>query len=84
MVCHKGSSIGRLSFAHRNCGERYYLRLILTKIWGATSFEDIHTIHGVLHQVFKSACMALGLLDDDGEWHADLTEASTWALGVQL
>ena len=28
--------------------------------------------------------MALGLLDDDDEWHAALTEASTWASGVQL
>jgi len=58
--------------------------LLLTKICGATSFEDIRTIRSVLHATFKSACMALGLLDDDGEWHAALTEASTWASGVQL
>ena len=58
--------------------------MLLTKICGATSFEDIRTIHGVLHPTFKSACMTLGLLDDDGEWHAVLTEASTWASGVQL
>jgi len=48
------------------------------------SFEDIHTIRGVLHPTFKSACMALGLLGDDGEWHAELSKASTWASGVQL
>ena len=65
----KGLSIGRLPFAHPNCGERYYLRLLLTKIHGATCFEDIRTIDGVLHPTFKSACMALGLLNDDGEWH---------------
>jgi len=35
----------------------------------ATYFEDIHTIYGVLRAIFKSACMALGLLNDDGEWH---------------
>jgi len=28
--------------------------------------------------------MTLGLLDDDGEWHTTLAEASTWASGVQL
>ena len=84
IVSEKGSSIGQLSFAHPNCGERYYLRMLLTKIYGATSFEDIPTICGILHTAFKSACMALGLLDDDGEWHAALTEASTWASGVQL
>jgi len=27
--------------------------------------------------------MALGLLNDDGEWHDALNEASTWASGVQ-
>jgi len=58
--------------------------MLLTKICGATSFEDIRTIRGVLHPTFKSACMALSLLDGDSEWHATLTEASTWALGVQL
>jgi len=58
--------------------------MLLTKTCGATSFEDIYTIRGVLHPIFKSACMALGLFDDDAEWHAALTEASTWASGVQL
>jgi len=37
------------------------------KIHGATCFEDICTIHGVLHPTFKSAFMTLGLLNDDGE-----------------
>ena len=60
------------------------MRLLLTKVSGATSFEDIRTIHGVVHPTFKSACMALMLLHDDGEWHAALNEASTWASGVHL
>ena len=55
MVYQKGSSIGRLSFAHPNCGERYYLRLLLTKIHQVTCFEDIRTIEDVLHPTFKSA-----------------------------
>ena len=80
----KSSSIGRLPFAHPNCGEQYYLRLLLTKVRGATCFEDIRTIHGVLHPTFKSTCMAFGLLDDDAERHAVLNEASTWASSVQL
>jgi len=54
------------------------------KIYGATCFEDIRTIDGVFHPTFKSGCMALGLLNDDGEWHDALNEASTWAWGVQL
>jgi len=76
----KGSSVGQLSFAHPNYGERCYLQLLLTKIHGATCFEDIRTIHGVLHPTFKLACMALGFLNDDGEWY----EASTWPSGFYL
>jgi len=80
----RGSSIGRLPFAHSNCGERYYLHLLLTKIHGATCFEDTRTIDGVLHRTFKSACMTLGLLNGYGEWHDALNKASTWASGVHL
>jgi len=38
----------------------------------------------VCYTTFKSACMALALLNDDGEWHDALNEASTWASGVHL
>jgi len=54
------------------------------KIHGATYFEDIRTIDGVLHPTFKSACMTLGLLNDYGEWHDALNKASTYASGVHL
>jgi len=54
-VRQKGSSIGRLLFGHPSYGERYYLRMLLIKICGASSFEDICTICGVLHPIFKSA-----------------------------
>uniref|UniRef100_A0A803N417 ATP-dependent DNA helicase n=1 Tax=Chenopodium quinoa TaxID=63459 RepID=A0A803N417_CHEQI len=76
--------IGRLPFVHPNSGERYYLRILLTKVCGEESFEDIQTVDGVIHPTFRSACHALGLLDDDNEWHETLSEASSWALGSQL
>jgi len=72
------------SFAHQNYGERYYLRLLLTKVHGATCFEHICTIPGVLHPIFRSAYLALGLLDNDGELHDDLNEASIKVLGIQM
>ena len=76
--------IGRLPYAHPNSGERYYLRMLLHKVRGAESFDDIKTVNGILHPTFKAACGALGLLDDDNEWHAALTEASTWATAKKL
>ncbi|XP_028106546.1 uncharacterized protein LOC114305630 [Camellia sinensis] len=76
--------IGRLYYAHPNSGERDYLRILLTKVRGAKCYEDIRTVNGIVHPTFKSVCLALGLLDDDNEWDATLTEASTWASGAQL
>ncbi|KAK9280663.1 hypothetical protein L1049_014360 [Liquidambar formosana] len=76
--------IGRLLCAHPTSGERYYLRMLLNKVRGATCYEDIRTVNGVVHQTFKEACLELGLLDDDNEWHEALAEASIWASGLQL
>ncbi|XP_028085778.1 uncharacterized protein LOC114286752 [Camellia sinensis] len=76
--------IGRLPYAHPTSGERYYLRMLLNKVRGAESFEHIRIVNGVVHITFKSACIALGLLDDDNEWHEALAEASNWASATKL
>ena len=51
-------------------GERDYLRLLLTVVRGPRSFEDLRTVDGVQYPTFKGACIALRLLEDDGEWIA--------------
>ncbi|OMO62337.1 hypothetical protein COLO4_33117 [Corchorus olitorius] len=51
---------------------------------GATSYESLKTVHGVLHNTFKEACHALGLLGDDKEWKTALEEASIHATSSQL
>ena len=55
-------------FASPNSGERFYLRLLLTVVRGPTSFENLRTVNNVLHDTFKAACVARGLLEDDDEW----------------
>ena len=40
--------IGRMYYAHPSSGERFYLRLLLTVVTGATSFEDLRTFQGIL------------------------------------
>ena len=57
------------------------LYLILT---GATSYENLRTVNGVLHDSFKEACCARGLLQDDREWLLCLQEAAHFAMGYQL
>src|SRR5947207_12453239 len=42
------------------------------------------TWDGVVHQNFKSACIARGLLDSDKQWDRSLTEAELWQGGFQL
>jgi len=65
-------------------GERYYLRLLLTIVRGATSFQHLRTINGLVHPTFKAACVALRLLEDDGEWIAMFNDAREFMTGHAL
>ncbi|KAL0385787.1 UNVERIFIED_CONTAM: hypothetical protein Sradi_2973000 [Sesamum radiatum] len=79
-----GKCIGRLPYAHPSSGEKYYLRMLLYKVRGAQSFEDLRTFNGIIYPTFKQACAARGLLDEDNEWNEALSEASSWASSVKL
>jgi hypothetical protein len=48
--------------------------LRFTKVKGVVSFEVLRTVNGVVHDTFKSMCIALGLYDLDDEWNACLEE----------
>ena len=71
-------------FVHPKAGERYYLRMLLNIVHGATSFEDLKTVNNVFYSTFKDACEALGLLQDDKEWDDCLNEAQHIQSGSQL
>ncbi|KAI9106962.1 hypothetical protein K1719_022490 [Acacia pycnantha] len=66
----RGFAIGRLMHAAPSSGEFYYLRILLTKVKGPSSYEAIRTVDGVVHPTYRAACIALGLLDDDCEFVA--------------
>ena len=72
-------------YAHPNSGERFYLRLLLTAIKGATSYQNLRTVmvNGQLEEcaTFREACLKLGLLEDDNEWIQCLEEAREMATG---
>ncbi|CAG8561858.1 4656_t:CDS:2 [Racocetra fulgida] len=69
------AAIGRLYMVQPLEGERYYLRILLTCVKGATGFDHLKTVNGYLCASFKEACIRLGLLQDDTEWDACLLEA---------
>ncbi len=80
----RGFAIGHMYYAHLTSGERYYLRMLLNCIKGATSYEHLRTMDGREHDTFKDACITMGLLVDDNEWPQALEEAGVWASGRQL
>jgi hypothetical protein len=77
----RGFAIGRMYYAHSTSDERYYLRMLLNYIKGATSYEHLRIMDGREHDKFKDACIAMGLLADDNEWNQALEEADVWASG---
>jgi hypothetical protein len=77
-------AIGRMYFASPSQGERFYLRLLLTVVAGAQSFEDLRSFNGALYPTYKDACYARGLLEDDREWDQCLREASQMQTGSAL
>lgn len=58
--------------------------MLLNVVRGCTSFNDICTVNGIVYPIYKAACYALGLPQDDKEWMDCLTEAAIWATGNQL
>ncbi|CAG8777423.1 1802_t:CDS:2, partial [Cetraspora pellucida] len=80
----RGFAIGRIYFASPSAGERFYLRLLLTVVRGPQSFDHLRVVNGIQYSMFKSACIALSLLEDDGKWKQCLEEASVMRSGSQL
>ncbi|XP_017250901.2 uncharacterized protein LOC108221541 [Daucus carota subsp. sativus] len=80
----RGFQIGRLSYTHHSSGEVWFMRLLLTKVRGPTSFQSLRIVNGVCYDSFRDACKELGLLDDDKEWHEVLTQCSAGGLPPQI
>ncbi|GFR22422.1 ATP-dependent DNA helicase [Trichonephila clavata] len=72
----KDQVLGRVYAVHPGNAECYYLRLLLHKIRGPTSFTALKIVAGVVQPSFQAACRALGLLEDDTHWNSTLEEAS--------
>lgn len=83
------NQIGRMHTAHPSQGQRWYLRILLTHVKGATSHLDLLTYQNAdgktqVFNCFKKRCAAEGLLETDDEWDATLKEASLFKSPVQL
>ncbi|KAJ3520762.1 hypothetical protein NMY22_g12605 [Coprinellus aureogranulatus] len=79
-------AIGRMYFVKPTAGSIYYLRTLLSIVKGPRSFEDVRRVPGYPDPLptFHAACVARGLLQDDGEWRLCLLEASQMQVGFRL
>ena len=77
----RGEQVGRMISVHPSAGngELFYLRTLLKNVPGATSFDDLKTVHGVIQPTYRAACVELELLEDDQLWCKSLEEATLWA-----
>ncbi|XP_010230087.1 uncharacterized protein LOC104581332 [Brachypodium distachyon] len=80
----KRYQIGRLVYAHPAEGERYYLRVLLNDVRGATSFDDLKIVNGRLCGTFREACEQLGLIEHDRSLDDCMTEAATFQMPCAL
>ena len=58
-------AIGRMINVSPNAQELFYLRLLLTKVKGAQSFDDLLTFNDKIEKTFREACISRGLLQDE-------------------
>ncbi|KAF7372298.1 ATP-dependent DNA helicase [Mycena venus] len=80
----KGFALGRMYFVAPSGGERFYLRTLLTIVKGPCSHEDLYWYEGVRYDSYRQACLARGILQDDGEWRLCLAEAAQMQTGGRL
>ena len=64
--------------------ERYYLRLLLLHVKGATSSEDLKTVNNIVHPTFKEAAIAMGLVLNDDVWEKTLQDGVLLQMPKQL
>lgn len=80
----KGPALGRVYTVHPNNFECYFLRMLLHRVPGPTSFADVKSVEGQVCETYRQACQQRGLLEDDGHWSLTLTEAAVSSSPHQL
>ena len=80
----KRIQIGRLVYANHAKGERYYLRIMLNHVRGATLYENLRTWRGVTYATFRQACEVMGLVESDKSLDDCLTESAQFRMPCSL
>ena len=79
-----GGKVGRIVYALPAEGERFYLRLLLNHVTGATSYVDLRTVDGDTLPSFREAAQRRGLLEADNTIDECLNEAALYQMPSAL
>ncbi|CAI9266057.1 unnamed protein product [Lactuca saligna] len=77
-------SIGRIVLAHPIEGERYYLRILLSKIRCPKSYDSLKICKGIKVATFQESALLHGYLIDDNSQKLCLQEASVYHMPYEL
>lgn len=76
--------VGRIVNVSPRDSERFFLKLILNRISGATSHEDLRTYQGIIYRTYREAAIAMGITENSNEANAVLEEAATTLMARQF
>ncbi|XP_074374302.1 uncharacterized protein LOC141714697 [Apium graveolens] len=80
----RGDIIGRFAEVHSSSGELLYLHMLLLRIKGAVCFDDLKIVNGHVYNSFHEAWAALGILQNDQQWHEAIAENAHTSMPPQL
>jgi hypothetical protein len=76
--------IGQIVYANPGEEERYFLKVLLNHVRGATLYEDLRIVASVMYSTFREACEKRGLIETDKSIDDCLTEATTFQMPCAL
>ena len=65
-------------------GDLFFLRLLLHRVPGPRSFQELRTCDGVVHNTFKEACVSRGYIVNDDYYRSCLADAATLSVPSAL
>ena len=71
-------------YAHPAGGERYFLRVLLNHVRGATSYEDLRKVNGITYSTFRESCEKRGLIETDKSLNDALSDGATFQMPAAL
>lgn len=80
----QGFSLNILFHVPPSSSELCYARILLNKVLGVRSFDEIRNVNGIIFLTFTDAWFSIGLLDDDKEFIKGIEEISFWGSGKQV